>query len=85
MAELQLQLLGPARVVHAQEGEIEFRGRLPLALLAYLAVESGQAHSRETLMGLLWPELPEADARNNLRVTWSRLRKMLGPARMPRF
>mgnify|MGYP001027510022 CR=1 FL=1 len=77
MAELQLHFLGPWRVVHAHEGEIEFRGRLPLALLAYLAVESSQAHSRETLTGLLWPELPEADARNNLRVTCSRLRKML--------
>jgi len=78
MAELQLHFLGPWRVVHAHEGEIEFRGRLPLALLAYLAVESDQAHSRESLVGLLWPELPENDARNNLRVTWSRLRKTLG-------
>jgi DNA-binding SARP family transcriptional activator len=78
MAELQLYLLGPGRVVHAQRGELEFRGRLPLALLAYLAVESDRPHSRESLLGLLWPELPEADARNNLRVTCSRLRKRLG-------
>jgi predicted ATPase/DNA-binding SARP family transcriptional activator len=78
MADLQLYLLGAGRVVHTQAGEIEFRGRLLLALLAYLAVESGRAHSREALMGLLWPELPEADARNNLRVTWSRLRTRLG-------
>jgi DNA-binding SARP family transcriptional activator len=85
MAELQLHLLGPGRVVHARRGEIEFRGRLLLALLAYLAVESEQAHSRETLMGLLWPELPEADARNNLRVTWSRLRARLGPSAGPPF
>jgi DNA-binding SARP family transcriptional activator len=77
MADLQLYLLGSGRVVHPGAGEIEFRGRLLLALLAYLAVESGQAHSRETLVGLLWPELPEADARNNLRVTWSRLRARL--------
>jgi predicted ATPase/DNA-binding SARP family transcriptional activator len=78
MADLQLYFLGPWRVIDAQVGEIEFRGRLPLALLAYLAVESGQAHSRESLTGLLWPELPEADARNNLRVTWSRLRHRVG-------
>ena len=43
-------------------------------MLAYLAVESAQPHSREALLGLLWPDLPEADARNNLRVTWSQLR-----------
>lgn len=78
MADLQLYLLGAGRVVHPGAGEVEFRGRLLFALLAYLAVESGQAHSRESLMGLLWPELPEADARNNLRVTWSRLRARLG-------
>jgi predicted ATPase/DNA-binding SARP family transcriptional activator/Flp pilus assembly protein TadD len=85
MAELQLHFLGPGRVVHTQKGEIEFRGRLLLALLAYLAVESDQSHSRETLMGLLWPELPEADARNNLRVTWSRLRTRLGASAGPPF
>lgn len=78
MAELQLNFLGPWHIVHARQGEIEFRGRLPLALLAYLAVESGEVHSRDSLVGLLWPELPENDARNNLRVTWSRLRKRLG-------
>jgi predicted ATPase/DNA-binding SARP family transcriptional activator len=49
-----------------------------MGLLAFLALEAGQSHSRETLMGLLWPELPEADARNNLRVTLARLRKGLG-------
>jgi DNA-binding SARP family transcriptional activator len=85
MAELQLHFLGPGRVVHAHRGDIEFRGRLLLALLAYLAVESDRAHSRETLMGLLWPELPEADARNNLRVTWSRLRARLGSSAGPPF
>jgi DNA-binding SARP family transcriptional activator len=78
MAELQFYFLGPWRVVHAQRGDLEFRGRLPLALLAYLVVESARPHSRESLLGLLWPELPESDARNNLRVTCSRLGKQLG-------
>ena len=54
--------LGPGRVLRAERGEIQFRGRLLLALLAYLAVESGQAHSRESLLGLLWPEMTEAEA-----------------------
>jgi DNA-binding SARP family transcriptional activator len=81
MAELEFYLLGPWRVVHARQGDLEFRGRLPLALLAYLVVESARPHSRESLLGLLWPELPEADARNNLRVTCSRLGKQLGNSR----
>lgn len=44
------------------------------ALLAYLAV-TRQPHSRSALAGLLWSEMPETDARANLRVTLSQLRK----------
>ncbi len=47
------------------------------ALLAYLAV-TRQAHSRSALAGLLWSDRPEADARTNLRVTLSQLRKVVG-------
>ena len=47
------------------------------ALLAYLAV-TRQAHSRSALAGLLWSDMPEADARTNLRVTLSQLRKVVG-------
>jgi predicted ATPase/DNA-binding SARP family transcriptional activator len=44
------------------------------ALLAYLAV-SGRAHSRSTLAGLLWSDLPEDAARANLRLTLTKIRK----------
>lgn len=44
------------------------------ALLCYLAV-SGRAYSRQALAGLLWPELPEADARRNLRGVVLKLRQ----------
>lgn len=54
------------------------RSRKAMALLAYLAVENQQPHSRAALVGLLWPEMGEAKARNNLRVVLSRLRKLLG-------
>ncbi len=50
----------------------------PLALFCYLAVNR-QPHARTTLAGLFWGELPEADARNNLRVSLSRLRRDLDP------
>lgn len=47
------------------------------ALLAYLALETGQAHQRELLAGLLWPEMGQAAALNNLRLALHRLRETL--------
>ncbi|MCA9967955.1 MAG: winged helix-turn-helix domain-containing protein, partial [Anaerolineales bacterium] len=52
-------------------------GRKQVALLAYLALESGHRHSRQSLLGLLWPEMGEDEARNNLRVTLAGLRRVL--------
>lgn len=43
------------------------------ALLAYLAV-TRQTHSREALVGLLWGEMSEKNARRNLRVALTKLR-----------
>jgi predicted ATPase/DNA-binding SARP family transcriptional activator len=57
-----------------------FRLRKELALLVYLAVEQQRPQSRETLVGLFWPELPEAAARNNLRVALANLRRLLDDA-----
>ena len=48
------------------------------ALLAYLAV-TGRPHSRDALAALLWGEMADADAKNNLRQTLSNLRKLLEP------
>lgn len=77
MSALNLAFLGSPLVTHAEMGEITFPNRKTLALFAYLALESDHPHSRETLMGLLWPERSTPDAQNNLRVTWARLRKQL--------
>lgn len=44
------------------------------ALLSYLAV-SRRIHSRQALAGLLWGDLPEADARRNLRGVALKLRQ----------
>ena len=49
-----------------------------LALLAFLAVESGRHHSREALADLLWPTLPAEAARANLRQALFHLRRALG-------
>lgn len=78
MPSLTLTLLGGLHITHIQQGEISLSNRKALALLAYLLVESETHHSRETILGLLWPHLPDADARNNLRVTWAQLTARLG-------
>ena len=80
MPGLHISLLGSFQITHDRQGELLFTNRKVMGLLAFLALEAGQAHSRESLLGLLWPEMPEADARNNLRVTLARLRKQLAGA-----
>src|SRR5256885_3995077 len=50
-----------------------------LALLAYLAVDGGgKFHRRDTLVGMLWPELPQNRARAALRKALHYLRSSLG-------
>jgi DNA-binding SARP family transcriptional activator/class 3 adenylate cyclase len=48
------------------------------ALLAYLAVESAQVHTRQALGALLWPEQDEDHARQSLRQALTSLRSVLG-------
>lgn len=55
------------------------------ALLAYLAVEPAVPHRRETLLALLWPELPEHAARHNLSQALLTLRQVLHDASGPPF
>jgi len=82
MAALTLALLGPLQIAHA-DGTAVVRARKELALLAYLAVEGRQVHSRDTLLGMFWPESPEEAARNSLRVALANLRAALGEAAGP--
>jgi WD40 repeat protein/DNA-binding SARP family transcriptional activator len=80
MSQLSLACLGPFR---ATVGDIQlttFRTDKVRALLAYLALEPGQPHSRHTLAGLLWPDLPERQSMDNVRVTLYRLRQTLDAA-----
>lgn len=78
MAQLALSFLGPWQVTLAGEAVTGFKYDKVRALLAYLAVEADRPHRRETLMGLLWPELPETAARNNLRQVLATLRDAIG-------
>ena len=53
------------------------------ALLAYLALRPGRAHTREALAGLLWGGTGDAQARNNLRHALVELRCALAGVRPP--
>ena len=48
------------------------------ALLAYLALESARAHTREALAALFWPDEPDQVAKQNLRQALYQLRQLLG-------
>jgi DNA-binding SARP family transcriptional activator/predicted ATPase len=71
-----LKISGPAQADHTP------KRRKEQALLAYLVL-AGEAVARDTLLGLLWPELPDSEARNNLRVALSRLRRSLPETNPP--
>jgi DNA-binding SARP family transcriptional activator len=78
MAEgLQLTLLGNLEVLHDGLLVTDLRSRKALALLCYLAV-TGRPHLRPLLVGLLWGEMPEALARNNLSKALTQLRQVVG-------
>ncbi len=76
--KLQLALLGGLRIEQNGAPLTELAPHKGQALLCYLAV-TGRPHSRAALAGLLWPQLPEADARTNLRTVLSKLHKLVGP------
>ncbi len=75
---LKLALLGPLQLTIDDEPLIGLDSGKARALLCYLAV-NGRIHSRHTLANLLWGELPESDARRNLRGVILKLRQLLEP------
>jgi DNA-binding SARP family transcriptional activator/Tfp pilus assembly protein PilF len=77
--ELQIRLLGGVQISRAGVPVSGFISNKVPALLAYLAVNRQQAHGREVLASLLWGEMADADAKNNLRQALSNLRKFLAP------
>ena len=78
MALLSICLLGPFGVRLDDKPVSAFVSDKVRALLAYLVTESDRAHRRETLAGLLWPDYPEALARNSLRTALVNLRSVIG-------
>jgi DNA-binding SARP family transcriptional activator len=75
---LNLSVMGPLRIHRDDTPLSEPASAKAQALLCYLAV-SARPFSRQALAGLLWGDLPEADARRNLRGVLMKLRQELDP------
>jgi DNA-binding SARP family transcriptional activator/predicted ATPase len=74
---LAIKLFGKPRVEKAGRPISGFISAKAQALLFYLAA-TGCPHTREALAGLLWGEMPEAQASKNLRNALSNLRTLVG-------
>ncbi len=75
MTGLKLHFLGGLQIARADQAKTEFISNKVPALLAYLAV-TRRAHTRDKLAALLWGEMPDTDAKNNLRQALTNLRKI---------
>ncbi|NTV62630.1 MAG: AAA family ATPase [Oscillochloris sp.] len=75
---LHLRLLGSPEV--RLDGKVlsELTSRKSLALLFYVAM-TGRSHLRDELASLFWYEMPDTQARKNLRNILPVLRMLLGP------
>jgi predicted ATPase/DNA-binding SARP family transcriptional activator len=75
---LRLQLLGGISITLGGAPMRGFLSSKVQALLCYLAY-TGRSHARESLMSLLWGDMPEERAAHGLRQALSNLQKLAGP------
>jgi len=75
---LTLRLLGKPQVSLGGAPVTGFISAKAQALLFHLAA-SGRPHTRESLAGLFWGDMPDAQAGKNLRNALSNLRMLVGP------
>jgi len=78
MTGLRIHLFGGYQVTNEGVVTTTFKSNKDRALLAYLAIEADRRHTRDKLAGLLWPDMPDQDARSNLRYSLSSLRRTIG-------
>src|SRR5437867_12838509 len=78
MAKLNLALLGGFQARLEAGAALVLPTRKSQALLAYLALPSGQSHPRDKLAALLWGGIREESARASLRQALFSLRRALG-------
>jgi predicted ATPase/DNA-binding SARP family transcriptional activator len=74
---LSITLFGSFQAALDGQPVTRFESSKVRALLAYLAVEADRPHSRDELIGLLWPDQPDSTARTNLRQALANLRLAL--------
>jgi DNA-binding SARP family transcriptional activator len=83
MASLRIHLLGGFDLRLASGAEVRLPTRKSRSLLAYLALVPGRAQPRARLMGLLWSDRAEPQARGSLRQELHALRQGLAGADPP--
>ncbi|NJN81703.1 MAG: hypothetical protein HC802_05035 [Caldilineaceae bacterium] len=71
---LEIHLLGGVQIALNGAAQPHFISSKIPALMAYLAV-TGRVHQRDALAALLWGEMPDSAAANNLRQALTNLRK----------
>jgi len=80
---LELTCLGPPSArLDGKEPPPDVLWRPRLALLCYLALSPDRARTRDHLLGLIWPEEPEKNARKSLNQSLYGLRSVLGHDRL---
>src|SRR5262245_11330156 len=78
MAVVELALFGGFEL--RAEGEIvDLPGQKDRALLAILALRPGASHTRDKLVGLLWSDHGDHQARDSLKHAVGRLRQCVDP------
>ena len=77
MAALRICFFGAPDISLDGENVANLRSAKACALLCYLTVETNQAHRRDKLVDLLWPEYTETSARANLRRALADLRQAI--------
>ena len=77
MPQLRLFLLGTFELYLDDERVTDLYSDKTRALLAYLALEANQPHTRGELTTLLWPDIAPKRASQNFRQTLSKLQKRI--------
>jgi DNA-binding SARP family transcriptional activator/Tfp pilus assembly protein PilF len=76
MRRLNLGMLGGFALKTDEGAELVLPTRKDRQILAFLALQGGEAHSREKLAALLWADRAEAQARDSLRQSLAALRRV---------
>ncbi|MFO7679129.1 MAG: BTAD domain-containing putative transcriptional regulator [Chloroflexota bacterium] len=78
MTHLDLSFFNRFQATLDDQPVVNFRSVKIQGLLIFLALTSKQAHAREKLAALFWPDEPDGVAKKNLRQSLYRLRQLLG-------